>query len=368
MKLLWIPLIMIAMVLAASVPGQCYSNIMAQQTNDANTIQITACPGTKTVIGNGIALGSGAITVVGAYNMIKKGASAASKTPILSTDQIVLTGKTGSTAGNNPQTGLQQTTVDDPQIDLPEDNVDNMFPSEDQIEDALDKIVIKPQLPDQALLENTGTKVIPPISEIKDNANTELIQIKEKGVGNTFVTEDDASSVSETIDEALSESDGASVVSLGEETDIAETGLDEAVTLGSTVGETSFDSATPIYLLTEENAGVGAVEGISVTGEAGSLGTLEVESDLPVVMGEISTAGIDDLIAGGTAGGDAAISAVMTEVTVDNVAIACEPLVEGAAVGVVASPYVITAALLAIAAVVVIVITATVIYVLWSVS
>jgi hypothetical protein len=240
--------------------------------------------------------------------------------------------------------------------------------SEEQIEDAMDKIVIKPNVPNQALLKNTRTEVIPPISEIRDNANTEIMQIKEEGVGNTFVPEDDVSSVSETIDEALSESDGASIVSLGEETDIAETGLDEAVALGSTVGETSFDSTIPIYLLTEENAGIGAVEGISVTGEAGSLETLEVESGLPVVIGEISTAGIDDVIAGGAAGGDAAISAVMTEVTAENVAIACEPLVEGAAVGTVASPYLISALIAIGAVIVVIVVTATIIYVLWSAS
>lgn len=332
MKLLWISLIMIAMVLAASVPGQCYSNIIAQQTNDANPIQTAICPGTKTAIDSGIVLGSGVIAGVGTYYVASKLGASASKTSIASMAQGALT----------PEMGFHEG------IENAEPKAPRSWPKEKIVEDISleqEKVISTEKVSAKEVTEEVekviSAKTVP--------AKEDIVELTEK------ITEKPLEVTPQNLNRVIYPANDPMYDSCQ--------GIEKAV-----MKDPFVDTASVSGTVDEELA----------TGEAGSFGTLEVETGLPV---EISEMGVNEALAFDEAvvfneavafdeavAGDSAISAAITEAMTENVAIASGTLVEGAAIGSVASPYLISALITIGAAIVVIVVTATVIYILWSAS
>jgi len=75
MKKLWVAILMLGLLLAAPVPGYCYTNTVAQKTsNDISeyysSLQVGLSPAIKGTIAGGAMLGSGLFAVGGSYFII----------------------------------------------------------------------------------------------------------------------------------------------------------------------------------------------------------------------------------------------------------------------------------------------------------
>src|SRR5208282_6000339 len=95
MKFILAGILLLGLILSASAPGYAYNNIVAERTTDyvsdnESTLEIGLAPGTEIALLYDSVIGSGAISVVGTYYVLKASGASSSTTIIKTVPNVVV--------------------------------------------------------------------------------------------------------------------------------------------------------------------------------------------------------------------------------------------------------------------------------------